>query len=317
MTSVSKLTFMTTPASLAISASVVLMTIALGFYAWQRSGFRRVQGLQELLRLLIVCVIVLLFNQPEWVEEYRPDERPKIAVLWDNSRSMQTRDAAPDDTATRDVITRAEMIRPLTESEAWKELEERFDIVIESLSTNASRTNLHDPLGNLPERMSNLMGVVLISDGDWNDGAPPIEAASSLRLKEIPVFTVAAGSSSRLPDVELINVDLPTFGIAAKIVRVPFTIDSSLPRDYVTTVKLTTSSGETLTKDVRVAPMGRTSDFIAWKPMTEGDFTVTLDVPLHAEETITDNNTRTAPIAIRQEKLKVLVVESYPRWEYR
>lgn len=317
MTSVSKLTFMATPASLAISASVVLLTVALGFYAWQRSGFRRVHGLQELLRLLIVCVIVLLFNQPEWVEEYRPDERPKIAVLWDNSRSMQTRDAAPDDTATRDVITRAEMIRPLTESETWNKLEERFDIVIESLSTNASRTNLHDPLGNLPERMSNLMGVVLISDGDWNDGAPPIEAASSLRLKEIPVFTVAAGSSSRLPDVELINVDLPTFGIAAKIVRVPFTIDSSLPRDYVTTVKLTTSSGETLTKDVRVAPMGRTSDFIAWKPMTEGDFTVTLDVPLHAEETITDNNTRTAPIAIRQEKLKVLVVESYPRWEYR
>lgn len=317
MTSVSKLTFMTTPASLVLSGIVILLTVALGLYAWQRSGFRRVQGLQELLRLLIVSVIVLLFNQPEWVEEYRPDERPKIAVLWDNSRSMQTRDAAPDDTATRDVIARAEMIRPLTESEAWKKLEERFDVVIESLSTNGSRTNLHDPLAGLPERMSNLLGVVLISDGDWNDGAPPLEAASVLRLKELPVFTVVAGSSSRLPDIELINVDLPTFGIANKIVRVPFTIDSSLPRDFVTSVKLTTSSGETLTKDVRVAPMGRTSDFIAWKPVTEGDFTVTVDVPLHTDETIPDNNTRTAPIAIRQEKLKVLIVESYPRWEYR
>ena len=32
---------------------------------------------------------------------------------------------------------------------------------------------------------------------------------------------------------------------------------------------------------------------------------------------LADNNTLTAPIAIREEKLRVLVVESYPRWEYR
>ncbi len=30
-----------------------------------------------------------------------------------------------------------------------------------------------------------------------------------------------------------------------------------------------------------------------------------------------DNNKLSAPISIRQEKLRVLVVESYPRWEYR
>src|SRR6202034_2092911 len=44
---------------------------------------------------------------------------------------------------------------------------------------------------------------------------------------------------------------------------------------------------------------------------------VTLDVPPHPEETLTDNNRRAAPIAIREEKLHVLVIESYPRWEYR
>ena len=30
-----------------------------------------------------------------------------------------------------------------------------------------------------------------------------------------------------------------------------------------------------------------------------------------------DNNKLSAPISIREEKLRVLVVESYPRWEYR
>jgi hypothetical protein len=63
--------------------------------------------------------------------------------------------------------------------------------------------------------------------------------------------------------------------------------------------------------------MGRTTDWIVWKPKGTGDFTVTLDIPKHADETLTDNNRLTAPIAVREEKLRVLVVESYPRWEYR
>ncbi|MCA9052501.1 MAG: hypothetical protein KDA75_01630 [Planctomycetaceae bacterium] len=159
--------------------------------------------------------------------------------------------------------------------------------------------------------------MVLISDGDWNSGEPPAEAATRLRLKGVPVFTIPVGSPTRLPDIELTNIDLPTFGIAGKTVRVPFSIDSSLPREFLTTVTLRTSDGQTLTRDVRVAPMGRTNDAINWKPDGEGDFTVTLTVPQHADETIPDNNVKSAPIAIRQEKLQVLVVESYPRWEYR
>ena len=63
--------------------------------------------------------------------------------------------------------------------------------------------------------------------------------------------------------------------------------------------------------------MSRTSDFLVWKPKATGDFTVTLTVPKHGDETLTDNNKLTAPISIREEKLRVLVVESYPRWEYR
>ena len=84
-----------------------------------------------------------------------------------------------------------------------------------------------------------------------------------------------------------------------------------------TTVTLRSSDGDEVTKEVRIAPMSRTSDWIIWKPRSSGDFTLTLDVPKHSDEVIVDNNRLTAPIAIREEKLRVLVVESYPRWEYR
>ena len=38
---------------------------------------------------------------------------------------------------------------------------------------------------------------------------------------------------------------------------------------------------------------------------------------MQTSETIADNNKLTVPISIREEKLRVLVVESLPRWEYR
>ncbi|MGI9178832.1 MAG: hypothetical protein ACR2IT_13370, partial [Pirellulales bacterium] len=59
------------------------------------------------------------------------------------------------------------------------------------------------------------------------------------------------------------------------------------------------------------------SDWIYWTPPAVGDYTVTLTIPVGPGELLADNNVRTAPIAIRQEQLKVLVVESVPRWEYR
>ncbi len=159
--------------------------------------------------------------------------------------------------------------------------------------------------------------MVLASDGDWNEGPPPVQAAARLRIKGVPVLAVPVGSRTRLPDIELLSLDVPTFGIAGKSVRVPFTLDSSLPRDYITTVTLKTSDGDQVTKEVRIAAMGRSSDWLLWKPKAMGDYTVTLTIPRHPDEISAENNTLTAPIAIREEKLRVLLVESYPRWEYR
>ena len=38
-------------------------------------------GLLELLRLALVAIVAVLLNQPEWIEEFRPEEKPSIAVL--------------------------------------------------------------------------------------------------------------------------------------------------------------------------------------------------------------------------------------------
>jgi hypothetical protein len=178
-------------------------------------------------------------------------------------------------------------------------------------------TDLAEPLGTLAERFAALRAVVLASDGDWNKGRPPLDAAQSLRLAQVPVFAVPAGSPTKLPDLDLTSLDCPTMGVAGKPVRVPFTIVSSLPTERVVVATLATSTGEKLVKEVRLPPMATVTDWVYWTPPAVGDYTVTLAIPVEPGEILPDNNQRTAPIAIRQENLKVLVVESVPRWEYR
>jgi hypothetical protein len=317
------LTFMSTPLAVAISIIAVLATSVFCFVAWRRSGYRRSMGLLELLRLLLVTAVAILLNQPEWIEEFRPEEKPAIAVLLDSSTSMDTRDAIPGDTgpsaAAAAPITRREAIGKLALDSTWEKLRERMNVVVQPFAEPrpGHGTDLNDALGRAPQRIQNLRGVVLASDGDWNEGQPPVLAAAALRMRGVPVFAVPVGSRNRLPDVELLSLDLPTFGITGKSVRVPFSIESSLPREFSTTVTLRASDGDEVSKEVKIAAMTRTSDFLIWKPKSAGDFTVSLSVPRHGEETVVENNKLSAPISIRQEKLRVLVVESYPRWEYR
>ena len=89
------LTFLGTPWSIAAALVAVIVTAGLCFVSWRRSGFRPSMGLLELMRLALVGMVALLLNQPEWTEEFRPTEKPAIAVLTDASASMDTRDAVP------------------------------------------------------------------------------------------------------------------------------------------------------------------------------------------------------------------------------
>ena len=313
------LSFAATPWTVGLSVIALLATAGFSLVAWRRSGFKRSVGMLELVRLGCVGFAALLLNQPEWVEEFRPDEKASIVVLWDASPSMETRDVTQGQPTSGRITTRREAIEPLTRPESWKALGNKIQVVIQPFSPGGAGhgTDLNDPLSRAPDAVANLQGVVLASDGDWNEGQPPVVAASKLRRKGVPVFAVAVGSPSRLPDVEMLSLDAPTFGVAGKAVRIPFTIDSAMPRAFVTTVALRTSDGDEVIKEVRVEPMTRTSDEVIWKPKGKGDYSLELSVPKHPDEFLVDNNTLKAPIAIREEKLKVLVVESIPRWEYR
>lgn len=315
------LVFQNSPLILAVTAVFVLAVAVLCFTAWRRSGFRRGLGFLELLRLLIAIGVAITFNQPEWREVFKPDHKPTLAILADSSQSMMTEDVMNPSLPAAEPKSRADSIRPLIDESAWSALKERLDIVIEPFSSKEtpaeSGTDINEALAAAMEKHPRLRAAVLITDGDWNSGEAPSIAATKLRMRDVPVFAVPAGSETKLPDAELASFDAPAFGVAGKPVRIPFVIDSSLPRDERVTLEMTSSTGEVVTKEVTLPAMGRLQDALVWRPLATGDAKLKLTVPLLATERFPNNNSLEAPIAIRKEQLQVLVIESFPRWEYR
>lgn len=299
------------------------MLAALGICYWNSycSQWRRAVVLLELMRFFIVAAIVILFNQPEWTQEFRPKEKPKLVVLVDESQSMATRDVLPAGvTVKTEAQSRREASAPFAELETWTELSANYDVQIEPFAsgeTSNGGTDIHASLESVLESNQRTAAVVLVSDGDWNRGKPPVESAIRYRSRGIPIFTIPMGSATRLPDLEVLSLDLPTFAIAGKPVRIPFTIESTLARDHVTSIVIEMADGERITKEVKLAAKSKTTESVVWLPKTTGDFTVKMNLPNHPEEVILTNNEISAPISIREEKLKVLVIDSLPRWEYR
>lgn len=300
---------------------LVVVTVAVFcLIAWRRSERARSTGLLEAVRLLIVGFVAVLLNQPEWIEEFQPSEQPVVAVLWDGSGSMETRDVLDENRPGDPPVTRSEWVRSLRQPGVWEKPEKDVEVVFESFASgdgDADGTDIHAALLTVSESYPNLRAVVLLSDGDWNEGDPPSVAATRLRMKSVPVFGVCVGSESALPDIDVVSVDAPTFGVAGKAMRVSFTIRSTLPRDYPVTVILEGSDGQQIEKQILIPAMTQFSDAVSWQPETTGSFELTLNVPPADAEQITENNRRTVPIAVREEALRVLLIESFPRWEYR
>tara|TARA_R110002073_G_scaffold65408_3_gene163315 strand:+ start:1049 stop:3220 length:2172 start_codon:yes stop_codon:yes gene_type:complete len=300
----------------AVSIIALIVTCGLAWIASARSRFRSSVVWLEGVRVLLVALAVVLLNQPEVIYQIDPTRRPTVVILGDDSLSMETADV---DDASEPTRTRRDSIRHLMDKQTWAAVEQEADVVVVPFArgNENDRTNIDAALGSAIDGYPNLRAVVLASDGDWNAGAAPVQQATQFRMQQVPIFTIPVGSTQRLPDVELLSFEVPALGVANKTLRIPFSVESSLAQDHRAVAKLTASDGTEVTHEFTIHAMGQTVDAILWKPEQTGEFQLTLTIPPHSGERITSNNELSMPISIPEEQLKVLVIESRPRWEYR
>lgn len=319
--------FSPTPATLAVGILALIAVGALGVAAVRRSVHRKRTAALEALRFGITLVVVLLLWKPEWLVIHEPESRPQIAVLKDGSGSMETLDAELPERLSpgRGVVSRKEWVETVLEGElraslttdGLNELVEREVGTPPADEEATAGTDLTTPLVELLEERSNLRAAILLSDGDWNQGQPPVVAAQRFLQRGVPLFTIPTGSPTRLPDIEILAVNAPTYGIVGENVQIPFSIRSSLDRELRTTVRIRDESGLQRTKEIVIPPDRVTYESILWKITREGTTTLELSLPVAEGERVDSNNAIGFNLAGRPESIRVLVIESRPRWEYR
>lgn len=309
-----------------IGLLAIIVIGALSFTAIKRALRPKRTGAIEALRFLIALLVVLMLWQPEWKTIIQPEDEPKIALLWDDSGSHQTHDAPLPHSKT--VVSRQEFTQHVLDLNLWKELENNGKTTVFSQSfatpnhdaaTNTlSGTDLTTPIEQLLENHDNLRAIVLLSDGDWNLGSPPVSAAQKMLLKNVPLFAIPVGSKDRLPDIEILKISAPTYGIIGEPIQIPFSIHSSLKRDTTTTIRLRDlDSGKELTKKITIPAEKTLFDSLLWRIEKEGSSSLELSIPVASGELVKDNNKQKFSIQGKKENLRVLVIDTLPRWEYR
>jgi hypothetical protein len=269
----------------------------------------------EGLRLAILALFLITFLEPEWVKVNNKKDLPELVVAWDDSNSMNTEDVVVDGK----VIDRQTMAKRILESATMKELAKKFKIKTVSFSgleQNKSATNLNGLLKSQIENDEFPRAMILVGDGDWNEGGDPLETAVQYR-GNVPVFTVATGSETFLPDVALKNVQPPVFGLINEKISIPYRVFNHLEKDLKSKITLQSLTGEKVEKAISVASGRFTDSNIVWKPTKAGMYEFKISIPIEEGEYVKTNNEAIFKIEIKEEKLKVLIVESWPRWEYR
>ncbi|MGA3170910.1 MAG: hypothetical protein ABSE62_07825 [Chthoniobacteraceae bacterium] len=311
-------------ASAPVAAAVIAGWAACAWLAvlqWRRRGGGWRLAAIEGLRMIAVSVVCAALFKPEIVQEIPHTEQPKVAVLRDVSGSMATRDVAMPDGA---VESRAEWMAANATQARWRPLAAKGQLAVEDFgappppnSDTEDGTDLDGALERALVRTENLKAVLVLSDGDWNMGQSPVVAATRYSAEAIPIYAVGVGSETPLPDLILDHSDEPAYGLLGDQITIPFHITSHLAREVHTSVVLTDADGEAARKPVTIPAYGDVSDSLVWTPSDAGDYDLDLHLPVEPDEAIADNNDQQFRIAVRAEKLKVLIVDSLPRWEYR
>ena len=289
---------------------------------WQRNPQRRrAVGWLEALRLLAAALVVLTLCRPERIQVIPAQFAPEVAILCDESGSMATKDVPVSATEAQ---TREAWLKGVRAGHAFDSLKSTYKTRFVPFNSQAEArhlakdgTDLSMALGERLRDFRNLRAVMLLSDGDWNTGEPPIGKAGELRARGVPVYTVMTGSGEYLPDVELSDIKFPAFCLAREKVAIPFQLANHLPTELRAKVTVTCDGVAQSDKDVRVLPGAALQDTVVWTPPSAGPHTVTISVPVQPGELDPTNNARSFTLDVREEILKVLIIDSVPRWEYR
>ena len=200
---------------------------------------------------------------------------------------------------------------------------------VRGIEPQGSQSRLGDGVRNV---LTELRGappsaIVLFTDGQTTEGEPLSKAAALAAQKGVPIFAVGLGSAEPARDIELTELLVDdvvfvddTVRFQAKLLARGFEGEKVVVRlkELEPGSRDPKTARELEKVEVDAPPNGQPKRVeLVHHPKTTGERTYILEVDKKPRELQVENNLIERMVTVRKEKLKVLFVDSEPRYEFR
>ena len=162
--------------------------------------------------------------------------------------------------------------------------------------------------------------IILFSDGINTDGSSLADGAVYARRKGVPLFNVALGDDRPVRDLKLSDLLVEEVVFVEDVVHFEFKLSGTgFEGEEVLIALREQGKPEVLAKiSATVEADGASQQLrIPYRPTEEGQFRYVVEVEPRQEELQTENNRQERTVRVRKEKIRVLLVQAYPNYEFR
>jgi uncharacterized membrane protein len=312
----------------AIAAGFVLLTI-FTYRTVRTRGRARDRVVLTALRVAALLVLVLCLFRPVLVVKAAVPQQNFLAILLDDSRSMQIGDwngAQP-----RGAFVQQAFGGP--DAALMKALSERFVLRTFRFSSGAARvapgealgfggaqTRLGAALDGVRQELAGLplAGMVMVSDGADTTDASLNDALLSLKAAAVPVFTVGVGRDRLARDVQIDRVSTPRAALKGTSLVVDAVITQT---GYAgDTVQLNVEDDGRIvgTQEVTLPQDGEPAAVrVRFMAADAGPRVFRFTLAPRPGELVTQNNSRDALIDVSDRRERILYFEGEPRFEMK
>jgi hypothetical protein len=295
---------------------VLGLSAFLSWKTWVRSGKKTPVLALETFRFLVVILILATLLNPEQVEKEEKENEPEIVCLLDVSGSMSTLDVRDSNGS---IESRIDWARKTMDGDWKKELEQNSTIITTTFSSQSGTqgTDLSRALSEALENSGNLKAVLFLSDGDSNTGPSVLSLAGKCRSAAVPVYSIRIGAPKALPDLSIEEAFAPSFALQDEKITINYRITNTFEQRQRSTLKLFANEQLVSQKPLLISASDEIAGSMVWLPPSEGDYELKVVLDKVARESLPGNNERTLSTRVENKVIKALIVDSFPRWEYR
>jgi uncharacterized membrane protein len=315
---------------------IILFAILLGvfiYFIYVRPRLRVTKSttvVLALLRAMLIVLVMFMLLKPVVVVSSVVPRTSYVALAIDDSLSMKLQDTPGR--ATRLDYAKQMLLAPRSSgrSSVIASLEEKFKTNLygfsggligvpdgKNLYGEGRTTDVAGALDEIAKRSSGmpLSAIVLATDGASNVARDLSATLRELRARDVPVFTVGVGDTSRPLDAELTRMNLPRRVLVGSRANIEAFV--SLSGYGVTKVLMSVREDGRAIKTEEFSLRGNDTQAVNLEivPSTAGFRRYTVEItPLDGEVTI-ENNKQEALVEVIEGPLRILHVEGEPRWE--